>query len=82
MVITFTGGFKCLKICNLMRQIHEGFIFRNPLNIKEVMEDLSFSYRFPRIGYFHDILQRKNVCNSKNIIIPVFVNVYIIEEWH
>ena len=62
-----------------MRQIHEGFIFRNP---SKVMEDLSFSYSFPRIDYFQDILQRKNVFNSKNIIIPVFVNVYIIEEWH
>ena len=69
-------------MCILMRQIHEGLIFRNQSNIKEVMEDLSFLYRFPIIGFFHDIFQMKNVCNSKNIMILVFVNVYIIEQWH
>ena len=46
------------------------------------MEDLSFLYRFTIIGFFHDIFQMKNVCNSKNIMILVFVNVYIIEQWH
>ncbi len=48
-------------MCNLMRQIHEGLIFKNPSNIKEVMEDLSFLYRFPIIGFFHDIFQMKSV---------------------